>query len=323
MIGKDSIFDNSNAKQDNLGIQDSSVSVVSGQDLWLWREDACRSAVEADIPVAEVDWLLQEVAGLDSLSLRLESFKARSHIELRLPLSVLTQLWQRRLCDRLPVQYMVGTTPWRRFSLKVSPAVLIPRPETEYLIDLAVSAAAQSPIPQLDAGQWADLGTGSGAIALGLAEAFPDATIHAVDYSVDALAIAQLNAQQLGFESNIHFYQGSWFSPLAALKGQLSGVVSNPPYIPRDELQQLQPEVRDHEPLMALDGGIDGLDCIRHLIRTAPDYLRPGGVWMIEMMAGQSDTVAQLLHQQGSYCQIQILPDLAGIDRFALAYRRE
>jgi len=295
---------------------------VSGQNLWLWREDARRSAVEADIPVAEVDWLLQEVAGLDPLSLRLESFKARSHIELRYPLSVLTQLWQRRLCDRLPVQYLVGITPWRRFSLNVSPAVLIPRPETEYLIDLAVSATEQSATPKLDAGQWADLGTGSGAIALGLAEAFPHATIHAVDYSSDALAIAQLNAQQLGFESNIHFYQGSWLSPLASLKGQLSGIVSNPPYIPRDELQQLQPEVRDHEPLMALDGGIDGLYCIRHLINTSPDYLRPGGVWIIEMMAGQGETVAQLLHQQGRYCQIKIIPDLAGIDRFALAYRQ-
>ncbi len=295
---------------------------ISGQDLWLWREDARRLAVKGGIPVAEVDWLLQEVAGLDPLSLRLESFKARSHIELRYPLSVLTQLWQRRLCDRLPVQYIVGATPWRRFSLKVSPAVLIPRPETEYLIDLAVSATGQSPTPQLDAGPWADLGTGSGAIALGLAEAFPDATIHAVDYSADALAIAQLNAQQLGFDSRIQFYQGSWFSPLAALKGHLSGIVSNPPYIPKDELQQLQPEVRDHEPLMALDGGIDGLDCIRHLINTSPDYLCPGGVWMIEMMAGQGNTVAQLLHQQGRYYQIQIIPDLAGIDRFALAYRQ-
>ncbi|MEQ8961220.1 MAG: peptide chain release factor N(5)-glutamine methyltransferase [Coleofasciculus sp. C2-GNP5-27] len=295
---------------------------ISGQDLWLWREDARRLAVKGGIPVAEVDWLLQEVAGLDPLSLRLESFKARSHIELRYPLSVLTQLWQRRLCDRLPVQYIVGATPWRRFSLKVSPAVLIPRPETEYLIDLAVSATGQSPTPQLDAGPWADLGTGSGAIALGLAEVFPDATIHAVDYSADALAIAQLNAQQLGFDSRIQFYQGSWFSPLAALKGHLSGIVSNPPYIPKDELQQLQPEVRDHEPLMALDGGIDGLDCIRHLINTSPDYLCPGGVWMIEMMAGQGNTVAQLLHQQGRYYQIQIIPDLAGIDRFALAYRQ-
>ncbi|MFP4121526.1 MAG: peptide chain release factor N(5)-glutamine methyltransferase [Coleofasciculus sp.] len=297
-------------------------TVVSGQDLWLWRQQSKMSAREAGISVAEVDWLLQEVAGLDPLSLRLESFKARSHIELRYPLSVLTQLWQRRLCDRLPVQYLVGITPWRRFSLHVSPAVLIPRPETEYIIDLAVSATGQSQTPHLDAGDWADLGTGSGAIALGLAEVFPDATIHAVDYSSDALAIAQLNAQQLGFESRIQFYQGSWLSPLAALKGQLSGIVSNPPYIPRDELQQLQPEVRDHEPLMALDGGMDGLDCIRHLINTSGDYLRPGGVWIVEMMAGQGDTVAQLLHQQGRYCQIQIIPDLAGIDRFALAYRQ-
>lgn len=296
--------------------------MVSGQDLWVWRQEARRLAVDAGIPVVEVDWLLQEVAELDRLSLRLESFQARSQIQLYYPLSELTQLWQRRLYDHLPVQYLVGVAPWRHFSLNVSPAVLIPRPETEYLIDLAVSAVGESPIPELNSGHWADLGTGSGAIALGLAEVFPHGTIHAVDSSGDALTIAQLNAQQLGFDSQIKFYQGSWFSPLRTLKGQFSGIVSNPPYIPSSELEQLQPEVCKHEPHLALDGGVDGLECIRHLIQAAADYLRPGGIWLIEMMAGQGDTVAQLLHQQGEYSQIQIIPDLAGIDRFALAYRQ-
>ncbi|MBE9128574.1 peptide chain release factor N(5)-glutamine methyltransferase [Coleofasciculus sp. LEGE 07092] len=311
-----------NSKQDELLSQNSPASCqVTGLALWQWRCDARQSAVKVGVPVSEVDWLLREVAGLDSLSLRLESFKERSLLKLSYPLSVLSQLWQQRIHQRLPIQYVVGVTPWRNFSLNVSPAVLIPRPETEYLIDLAVEATKHNPTLKLESGQWADLGTGSGAIALGLAEIFSDATIHAVDCSADALAIAQLNAQRLGFEPRIQFYQGSWYSPLNALQGQLSGMVSNPPYIPSNCLQHLQPEVRDHEPHLALDGGIDGLECIRDLIQTSANYLRPGGIWLIEMMAGQADTVVQLLHQQGSYCQIQIVSDLAGIDRFALAYR--
>ncbi len=300
---------------------DNEGSVVSGLVLWQWRQDARQSALEVGVPAAEVDWLLTEVAGLDSLTLRLESFKARSQIKLPYPLSVLSQLWHRRLHEQLPIQYLAGVTSWRHFRVNVSPAVLIPRPETEYLIDLAVQAVKNSPTLDLASGHWADLGTGSGAIALGLAEVFPAASIHAVDYSAEALAIARQNAQQLGFTQRIQFHQGSWWEPLYALKGQFSGLVSNPPYIPSDLVQQLQPEVRKHEPHLALDGGSDGLDCIRHLIETSPNYLRPGGVWLIEMMAGQADTVTQLLQQQGSYCHIQIVPDLAGIDRFALAYR--
>jgi len=312
-----------NAKDELLIHNSLALSTVSGSELWQWRQDARKSAVAASVPIEEVDWLLQEVTGLDALGLRLESFKARASIDLRYPLPMLSQLWHRRLHDRSPIQYLAGVTPWRHFSLSVSPAVLIPRPETEYLIDLAVKAVKNSPTPQLTEGHWADLGTGSGAIALGLAEAFKAATIHAVDCSAEALTVAQLNAQQLGFAQRIQFYQGSWWKPLEALKGQVSGMVANPPYIPSSWIQQLQPEVRHHEPHLALDGGSDGLDCIRHLIETSPDYLRPGGIWLIEMMAGQAEIVAQRLHQQGSYCNIQIFSDLAGIDRFALAYRSE
>jgi release factor glutamine methyltransferase len=336
----------SNDAKDELLTQNPlASSVVSGAALWQWRQDARKSAVDAGVPTAEVDWLLQEVAGLDTLTLRLESFKERQQIELQQPLPVLSQLWYRRLHDQVPVQYLAGVTPWRKFSLTVSPAVLIPRPETEYLIDLAVDAvrtgfkvsryvppehlckvegSPRQPQPSnlpLEQGHWVDLGTGSGAIALGLADTFPFASIHAVDCSAAALAIAQQNAQQLELQRRIQFYQGSWWEPLDALKGQVSGMVANPPYIPSSWVPQLQPEVANHEPHLALDGGTDGLDCIRQLIEASPNYLRPGGVWLIEMMVGQADTVARLLHQQGSYCHIQIVSDLAGIDRFALAYR--
>jgi release factor glutamine methyltransferase len=290
-------------------------SLVSGLQLWQWRNAALEAAGATDVSPMEVDWLLLEVAGLDRLALRLESFKNWPQVQLELPLEELDQLWQRRLNDRLPVQYIAGATPWRQFKIAVSNAVLIPRPETESLIDLALAAASNA------SGYWADLGTGSGAIAIGLADVLPNATIHAVDYSLAALAIAQFNADNLGFADRIRFYQGSWWEPLTFLQGQFSGMVSNPPYIPTSTLPTLQPEVVNHEPHLALDGGADGLDCIRHLIEISPSYLQPGGVWLIEMMAGQADAVRELLQNKGNYCNIQIHADLAGIERFALAYR--
>ncbi|ACK66914.1 modification methylase, HemK family [Rippkaea orientalis PCC 8801] len=293
---------------------------VSGQELAKWRNWAKTEAVNYHVPSQEVDWLLQDVAQLDALSLRLESFKGRSPIPLKFSLSDLTQLWENRLKDRVPVQYLVGVTPWRNFSLKVSPSVLIPRPETELIIDFAVKAVKDSPRNDLALGHWVDLGTGSGAIACGLAQAFPKAIIHAVDSSEAALAIAQENANNLGFSSRINFYQGSWWTPLESLKGKISGVLSNPPYIPTKMLSALAPEVRDHEPYLALDGGEDGLDSLRYLINSSPDYLYSGGIWLVEMMAGQGEKVAQLLTDSTAYKDIKILSDLAGIDRFALAY---
>ncbi|GAX39779.1 HemK family modification methylase [Tolypothrix sp. NIES-4075] len=296
---------------------DKQPNLVSGLQLWQWRNAAIKAAIATDVSVSEVDWLLQEVAGLDRLALRLESFKDWSAIALKLPLEDLEHLWQRRLNDRLPVQYIAGVTPWRQFKIAVSSAVLIPRPETECLIDLAVAASLANPL--LQQGHWADLGTGSGAIALGLADVFKTATIHAVDCSFDALAIAQKNALNSGLADRIRFYQGSWWEPLELLKGQFSGMVSNPPYIPTSTVSTLQPEVVDHEPHLALDGGAEGLDCIRHLIDISPAYLRPGGVWLVEMMAGQADAVREMLQNQGSYCNVEIHPDLAGIERFAVA----
>ena len=296
---------------------DKKPEVISGLQLWQWRNAAILAAIATDVPASEVDWLLQEIAGLDRLALRLESFKDWSQIQLQLPLKELEALWQRRLYDRLPVQYITGVTPWRQFNIAVSSAVLIPRPETECLIDLARTAAS---LP-LQQGHWADLGTGSGAIAVGLADVFRAATIHAVDCSHQALLIAAKNAHNSGFAERIRFYQGSWWEPLEFLQGQFSGMVSNPPYIPTSTLQTLQPEVVNHEPSLALDGGADGLNCIRHLIEISPSYLQPGGVWLIEMMAGQADTVQKMLLNQGSYCNIQIHADLAGIQRFALAFK--
>ncbi|MBE9059399.1 peptide chain release factor N(5)-glutamine methyltransferase [cf. Phormidesmis sp. LEGE 11477] len=295
---------------------------ISGQALYRWRQWAIQLAKENNADQSEVDWFLQGFSQLTPLSLRLNTYQDQPNILLTISLHELTEKWQQRIGQSVPVQYLTGEVPWRNFLLTVTPDVLIPRPETELIIDIATKLTADSPIARQEyTGEWADLGTGSGAIALGLAGAFPEATIHAVDISESALKIAQYNAQKHNLGDRITFCQGSWLSPLTHLKGQLTGIISNPPYIPSQTIATLQPEVANHEPHLALDGGPDGLDCIRHLIDSSAPYLQPGGLWLIELMKGQAKTVASLLSQQGNYNHINIHLDLSGVDRFVSAHK--
>ncbi|MGD1944118.1 MAG: peptide chain release factor N(5)-glutamine methyltransferase [Leptolyngbyaceae cyanobacterium] len=296
---------------------------ISGADLWTWRSQAIAQAQEAHIDPAEVDWLLQGLCQVGTLALRLGSLAQQPAIPAAIELPDLEALWQKRVSDRAPIQQLVGTTVWRNFTLRVSPAVLIPRPETELIIDIVVALINQSPqAARLQQGTWVDLGTGSGAIALGLAAALPQAHILAVDVSDAALAIARQNAVANGLGDRIQFLQGSWFEPLTAWAGQLAGIVSNPPYIPSAIVPTLDPEVAQHEPHLALDGGPDGLAAVRHLVATAPRYLQPGGLWGVELMAGQAPAVIHLLRESQAYTDGQATNDYAGIERFVTAYRQ-
>ncbi len=293
---------------------------ITGKDLYSWKQWASQLAEENDIDANEIDWLLQGLTALSGLSLRLENYRAQENIPSKITISTLTEKWRQRIDDRVPVQYLAGETPWRNFLLAVTPDVLIPRPETELIIDIATELVEQSPLSeQLQKSHWVDLGTGSGAIALALAHQFPQATIHAVDISEKALAIAQLNAQQNNLTNRIQFHQGSWLNPLSNLKGQLAAIISNPPYIPTQTVSNLQLEVKKHEPHLALDGGTDGLDSIRQLIAQGALYLHPNGIWLIELMSGQALAVQTLLTNQNSYTDIQIHRDLSGIQRFVSA----
>lgn len=289
---------------------------ISGQELSQWRQQAIADLAQAQLSPKEVDIFLQAVTDLDTLSLRLQSFREREKIPLSYSWSEITKRWQKRLQARVPLQYLLESVVWRNFTLKVSPEVLIPRPETELLIDIVGETVRGD-----DGGIWVDLGTGSGAIAIGLASILTKAEIYAIDYSQTALAIAKENIIKTGFADRIILKQGSWWTPLEKWKGQISGMLSNPPYIPSAEILDLQIEVREHEPRLALDGGEDGLTALRYLVATAPDYLRSGGLWLVEMRAGQGEKVAQMLENQGNYRQIQIINDLAGFDRFVLAER--
>lgn len=288
---------------------------VTGIELWAWYRFAVGEADEAKIARREVDWLLQAVSDVDRLSLQLGDVSRRDQVFLDRPWLEILDLWQRRLVQRQPLQYLVGSTPWRDFDLQVSGAVLIPRPETELLIDLAIDKFPNA------SGNWLDLGTGSGAIAIGLATAFPAAQIHAVDFSEEALMVARSNGSRHRLMNRIQFYQGSWWQPIDHLKGQCQAMISNPPYIPTATVLELAPEVVNHEPHLALDGGVDGLRDIRTLVNGAPDFLVSGGWWAIEMMAGQGNAVVGLLEKRGAYQNIQIVDDWAGFDRFVVATR--
>ncbi|MBT9311183.1 peptide chain release factor N(5)-glutamine methyltransferase [Leptothoe kymatousa TAU-MAC 1615] len=291
-------------------------TVVAGEALYQWKLQAQGDAQKADIPVYELDWFLQGISPLSQSDLSLGLYRDRT-VPLRHPLDWLTQQWQRRVAERVPVQYLVGETPWRDLMLTVTPDVLIPRPETELIVEIVQAWVQQQP-KFLASGVWADLGTGSGAIAIALAKALPHAQVLAVDISAAALAIAKENAQR-NQVTNIEFHQSSWFDALENWRGQLCGVITNPPYIPSDVVLTLEPEVTHHEPHTALDGGHDGLDDIRLLIEQSPDFLHPGGMWLTEHMQGQAHIIANLLSTAHGYDNIQVHADLAGIERFVSA----
>lgn len=293
---------------------------IAGSTLWDWRSRARRQAQTSHIDPAEVDWLLQGWCQLDSLALRLGTLAQLPAVPAQVSFPELEQLWEKRVRDRVPVHHLVGHTSWRNLTLQVSPAVLIPRPETELLIDLAVVLVQQSPHRSvLETGIWVDLGTGSGAIALGLAEVFPQATILAVDVSTAALEIARDNAVANELGDRVQFLPGSWFEPLAPWRGQLAGIVSNPPYIPTDMIPTLAPEVARHDPHLALDGGEDGLAAVEHLVEHSADYLIDGGIWLVELMHQQAPAVMNRLTATHRYTNLQTHRDLAGVDRFVSA----
>ncbi|MEM1239135.1 MAG: peptide chain release factor N(5)-glutamine methyltransferase [Cyanobacteria bacterium P01_H01_bin.26] len=290
--------------------------LVSGKALAQWILQAQADAKKADVPLYELDWFVQGVSSLSQSDLSLGLYRDRSAVLLNHSLDWLVCQWRRRLTERVPVQYLVGETPWRDLMLTVTPAVLIPRPETELMVEIVqdwVDQQENPSTPQI----WADLGTGSGAIAIALAKTWPHSQVLAVDISSAALDIARQNARRNQVET-VCFYQSSWFDSLGDWQGRFTGVIANPPYIPSQVVLELDPEVA-HEPQQALDGGEDGLDDIRLLAKQAPQFLQPGGLWLTEHMQGQAQAVTTVLAAANVYGDIQIHQDLAGIERFVSA----
>ena len=219
-------------------------------------------------------------------------------------LAALRALVKRRQAGE-PVAYLTGHKEFWSLDLHVDARVLIPRPDTETLVELALEVIAVD----LDA-QVADIGTGSGAIALAIAKQRPRAQVTATDLSNEALLVARANADRLGL--NLTFESGDLLSALAP-NARFHLIVANLPYIPSADIPGLAPEVRS-EPMRALDGGPDGLDLVRRLIASAPAHLHPGGVLALEIGAGQADDTVALM-AAGGFVAPQRRSDLGGIER--------
>ena len=214
---------------------------------------------------------------------------------------------------RMPLQYIFGETEFYGFPLKVNPSVLIPRPETELLVEeaLRVLEGCGQPKPVVY-----DIGTGSGCIAVAIAGQCESCRIYASDISAESLKTALANARSNGVEDRIEFLLGSDAAPFRGAHAEKADlIVANLPYVPTADIALLEPEVRDNEPRCALDGGADGLDVVRRIVPEAPSVMRPGASLILETGIGESDGVTDLLRSTGLYAQPVVTKDYRGIDR--------
>lgn len=255
-------------------------------------------------PQIEAELLLRHVLGLDKTCFYLRLPEALSESQYDRFLDLLGQRLKRK-----PLAYITGHREFYDLDLHVAPGVLVPRPETELLVEQTLKLAWA---PQR-AGQrltFADVGTGSGAIALAVAKHLPSVEVFATDCSPATLAVAGYNARRLRLAGRVRFLQGDLLDPVP---GQVDLVAANLPYVPTSVWETLAPEVRDHEPRAALDGGADGLDQIRRLMGQLPGRLRSGGAAVLEVDPAQAGAVADLALAIGA--PATILPDMAGLAR--------
>ncbi|MGB9587099.1 MAG: peptide chain release factor N(5)-glutamine methyltransferase [Armatimonadota bacterium] len=222
--------------------------------------------------------------------------------------------WVNRRIHREPLAYILGRKEFYGLSFEVSPAVLIPRPETEVLVETGIRLIKDLPKPKV-----VDIGLGSGAIAISIARQLQSACVYGTETSSEALHISMRNAQRLAITHSVCFLEGNLFDPLAGKLFDL--VISNPPYVPSAEIANLQPEVRIYEPRQALDGGPDGLAYYRTMIPQAVHHLNPDGWLAMEVGAGQASEVVGMFTIHG-YTDIYTVHDLAGIERVVVGRRR-
>jgi release factor glutamine methyltransferase len=226
-----------------------------------------------------------------------------------------------RRINREPVHYIVGYREFWSITFRLDHGVLIPRPETELLVERAleilqegVNGKHNSPV------QVADLGTGCGNIAIALASEINDCVIYAIDISQKALECARGNVEDNGLTGKIELLWGDLFEPLFSRKRKLDMIVSNPPYISSEEMKELPPEVREYEPHLALNAGEEGLDYLKRIIDGAPEHLKPGGALVMETGFDQGDAVLQLIEEKGTYMGSKVTQDYAGLDRVVSAF---
>ena len=251
-------------------------------------------------PRLDAELILSDVLHLTRTQLILDYDRELEEPEL----TTLRGLVQRRR-GREPLAYLRGHREFYGREFRVDRRVLVPRPDTETLVDVALRRTRELGLRILD------LCTGSGAVAISLAKERRTADVIGTDVSDDALRVARENAHRLG-AYNVGFLRADLFEGLRPSRFEL--VTANPPYIPSAEIATLMPDVRDHEPRLALDGGVDGLDLVRRIVHDAPNWLAPGGVLAVELGAGQAPDVERLFTERG-FVEVARERDLAKIER--------
>jgi release factor glutamine methyltransferase len=277
-------------------------------------------------PGVEVRWMLEEASGLDAA----EQVAEANAPATRRGAAALDELVARRLGGE-PLQYVLGSWSFCGIDLLVDRRVLIPRPETEVVAQIAISEVARTGERVGAADPWsgaltayavADLGTGSGALALALAFALPEAEVWATEVDADALAVARANVAGAGTPAvRVRVAEGSWFAALPVeLKGKLRVVVANPPYISEPEIDALPPEVAGWEPVRALISGPTGREAIEVIIPEALEWLEPSGALVLELAPHQAAAAADLARRVG-FESVEVRQDLVGRDRALVARR--
>lgn len=263
-----------------------------------------------DSPRLTAEMLLSYCLGIERLDLYLQHDRPLQKNEL----SDFKTLIKRRIQSE-PVAYITGEKGFYDADFRVGPGVLIPRPDTETIVDQALKMLDNGKLgasPQTVL----ELGTGSGAIIISLAKARPGHHYFASDVSLTALATAKKNAQKI-INGNVIFFYSDWFASLKKMP-RFDLIVSNPPYIPTGDIQGLQTEIREFEPLLALDGGSDGLDCFELILKSAHEYIVPGGSILLEMGCDQKEGLERIFSRYREYVSIEFIKDLSGHDRVAL-----
>ncbi len=281
-------------------------------DLIQWTTTYFKSH-QIDSPRLTVELLLAHVLGIDRIELYMRFDQPLSSEEL----ARFKGLIKRRL-KREPVAYILGRKDFWDMTFEVDKNVLIPRPETEFLVEAALQWIPERADERRM--RIIELGTGSGAIIISLAAERPGHIFYASDSNVGALAVASRNAADNQLAGKVRFFAGSWFAPIQpAIEFDL--IISNPPYIPVDEIPGLAPEINRYEPQAALNGGNEGFSAINYIIQNAPPYLGRGGGLLLEIGNGQRETAEALIKHTAGIDFMNVIKDYAGCDRVITAVR--
>jgi release factor glutamine methyltransferase len=282
---------------------------ISVEELLFWKKKQLLKGGDNQ----SLSFLLDSLGGISSRDLNWAGINSKNILYLRKELDYLESIWEEHLLTSSPIQYLCGITFWRNLKLKVTDKVLIPRPETELIVDIVFKIFGNKSQKLF----FAELGTGSGAISIALALTYPLWDGIATDIDRDALEIASKNYKKNASKSsNLRFYCGHWWTPFESFKGKLDLVISNPPYIPIDTYKKLPKEVKEFEPKIALLGG-DGLKHIKEIIQKAPLFLREKGWLILENHFDQGEKVKQLLLKT-KFTSVEIVNDLSGVGRFTI-----